>query len=189
MVVGGEHGRFPDLPLLDFAVAEQREDAALGAAVALLVNAHAERDARGNREPLAKRSGRDLDTGKLLGIGVALQTAVQLAQRKQFVFGNITKLGKRGVEHGRRMALRENEVIAFGMLRIGFGIVHHAAKIERGDDVRGGKRSARMTATGLFKHLDDVFAHVVRTRLDLVYGFLNHAKTSISRSRLLGHSP
>ena len=70
---------------------------------------------------------------------MTLQTAVQLAQRKQFVFGNITKLGKRGVEHGRRMALRENEVIAFGMLRIGFGIVHHAAKIERGDDVRGGK--------------------------------------------------
>ena len=29
MVVGGEHGRFPDLPLLDFAVAEQREDAAI----------------------------------------------------------------------------------------------------------------------------------------------------------------
>ena len=139
MVVGGEHGRFPDLPLLDFAVAEQREDAALGAAVALLVNAHAERDARGNREPLAKRSGRDLDTGKLLGIGVTLQTAVQLAQREQFVFGNIAELGERGVEHGRRMALRENEVIAFGMLRIGFGIVHHAAKIERGDDVRGGK--------------------------------------------------
>lgn len=35
---------------------------------------------------------------------MALQTAVQLAQREQLVVGDEAKLGKRGVEHRRGMA-------------------------------------------------------------------------------------
>ena len=105
---------------------------------------------------------------------MALQTAVQLAQREQLVVGDEAKLGKRGVEHRRGMALREDEVIALRVLRVILGVIHHAAEVERRNDIRGRKRPTRVTATGLFKHLDDVFAHVVRTRLDLFHRLLDH---------------
>ena len=74
LAMGGEHGRLPHLALLALAVAQQREHR-LGLAVEL----EARGGAGGDGEALAERSGGHLDAGDLVGIGMALQAAAQLA--------------------------------------------------------------------------------------------------------------
>ena len=112
----------------------RREDTALGATLVRRSMRIAKRHARGNRKALAERAGGDLDAGTVCGVGMALQAAVpSLRSVEQLVVGDVGQASrKRGVEHRRRMALREDEVIALRVLRVHPRIVvHHAAEVER----------------------------------------------------------
>ena len=111
-----------------------------------------------------------------------LQTAVQLAQRAQLLFGDIADFGQRGVQHGRGMALRQDETVALGALRVVLVIVHDAAEVEAGDDICRRERTAGMAASGLAEHLDDVGAHMPCGFFYFRTALGNHAGTFLMSS-------
>jgi hypothetical protein len=170
VVVRGEHRSLPHLALLQLAIAEQAEDG--GAAVGALardrgVEPQRERDPVGQREPLAERAGRDLHAGRLASIGMPLQHRAELAQRREPLDREVAGLGKRCVEHGRRVALRQHEAVALGPGRLGRIVPHHA-EVQGRDDLHGGQGAAGVTGARSPHHPDDVAAH--RT-CDLRYRF------------------
>src|SRR3990172_4209057 len=94
-VVRRRHRRLPALALIQLAVAEEAVDAVV-APVEPRRQALADRGGK----PLAERAARHLDAGDGPGLAVALQAAVQLAERKQLLEGEVAALGEEGVEHG-----------------------------------------------------------------------------------------
>lgn len=67
---------------------------------------------------------------------MALQARAELAQGAQLLAREITGLRERRVQRRRGMALRQHEAVA--RIRRGvFGVVlHHAAEVQRGEDIR-----------------------------------------------------
>ena len=168
LVEGAEHGGFPDLAFLDFAVAQHHIDAGR-AAVHPQREAHAQREG----EAVAERTGGGLEHGEEAHVRVALVDGAELAQGVQLVFGAVARFGQRGVEHRRGMALGKDEAVAVGPLGVG-RIVPHGIEIERSDDIGGGERAARMAGARGSRHLNDVPPHAPGDRLQFFDGLLRH---------------
>ncbi len=75
------------------------------------------------------------------------------------VAAEVARLGERGIEHRRGVALREHEAIAARPLGVGCVVAHDAAEEQHGDDVGCRERAAGVAAAGLGDHLDDVGPH------------------------------
>ena len=117
-LVAGKHRGLPVLALLHLAVAEEHEDAAGVPAVALGVEAQAERHAGAHRAPGRASPCRPPRPGSV-AVGVALQAAAHLAEREDLIVGDVAELHQKRVERGRRMTLGEHEAVALGVLGIG----------------------------------------------------------------------
>ncbi len=95
----GGHGRFPDLALLGFAVADQGEDARRARR-----EAQAHGHAGGHGQPLAQGAGGGLHPGGVQPVRVALQAGSGLAQAVEELRREKSALGQGGVEHRARRA-------------------------------------------------------------------------------------
>jgi len=74
LLVGGEHSSLPHLPLLDLTISEQAEHRAVVDDVfGVIATAQASRKTGGNREALPQGPGRNLDSRRLLAVGMPLQ--------------------------------------------------------------------------------------------------------------------
>ena len=146
-VEGSDVCRFPHRALRRFAVAEQH----VGAVVRLDAP-RVERDADAGTQPLPKRPGGDVDPGQPRR-RVPFEIGIDAPQREQILARDDAGLGPRGVEDRRGVALREDEPIVVGVVRIA-RVVPHLRKEERSHDL--GRRAAgrRMAAAGLGRRDD-----------------------------------
>ena len=161
LIVRGEHHRFPDLAFLDLAVAEERIYAH-----AVSKTLCAERHARRRGYALAERAGGHVHAGREIHIGMALQTAADMAERLELVHGEKAAVGEHRVERRSRMALGEHKAVALFPARI-LRIDIHVLEIEIGEHIGGGKASARMPGFCRVNALDDAEAHFAGGDLQL----------------------
>ena len=141
LVVAGEFGCFPDLSFGHFAVAEQDVNARVA-----LIHARADREARANGKSLAERAGGRVDAVNARR-GMAFELAREFAQRHHARNGKHSRFRERGVEHGRRVALREHEAVVVVRIRI-LGIELHGVEKYSGHELRGGHAGSRMARSG-----------------------------------------
>ena len=106
--------RLPGLALLTVAVGEQAEDVR---GVVEAVEAQRQRDPEAHREPLAQRTGRDLDPGGAVHVRVTLKLGADLAEPHQILEREVAVLGERRVLNRGRVALAEDEAVALGPAR------------------------------------------------------------------------
>ena len=66
------------------------------------------------RQAMAKRAGGHVDAGRLVHVRVALQHAVEAAQRVQVRALEVALLGQGGIPDGAGVALGEDEAVAIG---------------------------------------------------------------------------
>ena len=184
VLMGGPHGGLPNLALLALAVAEQAEHT-LRLARQLQAGGHA----GGDGQALAERTGGNLDARAQVAVGMALQARAQLAQRLELLAREIAGMRERCVQRGRRMALRQNEPVAVLPLRLLRIMIHHAAEIQRGEDVGARKRAAGMSASRLGDHAHDVDAHIACPLLKLGHclSFRRFDAFTINRERGFPH--
>ena len=182
--MGGPHGGLPNLALLALAVAEQAEHT-LRLARQLQAGGHA----GGDGQALAERTGGNLDARAQVAVGMALQARAQLTQRLELLAREIAGMRERCVQRGRRMALRQNEPVAVPPLRLLRIMIHHAAEIQRGEDVGARKRAAGMSASRLGDHAHDVDAHIACPLLKLGHclSFRRFDAFTINRERGFPH--
>ncbi len=148
------HGRFPDLALVQFAVAHK--------AVypdAQFADPSGHGDPVGKRQPLAQRSGASLKTRCHAGIGMALEHAAQLLQSGQVLHGNDAQLGQGCILCRDRVPLAHHETISTVPPGIGW-IITHFVEIQGGDQFHDGQRAAKMMGLVRPHHPDDVVAQL-----------------------------
>jgi hypothetical protein len=75
---------------------------------------------------------------------MSLEVGMELSECQQLFHREISSLCKNGIESRRRVALGEHEAVSLRIFGI-FRIHVHFLKIEIGQDIRAGKRSAGMT--------------------------------------------
>jgi hypothetical protein len=100
---------------------------------------------------------------------VTLQRAPQRAEFRQQFGAEEAPFGEQAVIEGGRVALREDEAVAFWPL----GVPGVAAKVvpeEGNTELYRGKRTTGVAALGLEDHLDDVRAHALRDIGKFGYG-------------------
>ena len=153
-VVGGAHGRFPDLAFLDFAVTHEDVNPAVAA-----VQAGRQGQAVGDGQALAQGAGGDLHARRAGGVGMALQDAAELAQGGELLPGEITQAGEHGIEGRGAVALGEDEAVPVGPAGIA-GPDAHLGEEQGHQDVGGRQRPAQVPGAGAMKHLNDVQAHL-----------------------------
>ena len=166
LVMGGQHGRFPVLALLQLPVPQQAEDAGQ-AAVQLGGQGHAVGDA----QSLAQRTGGDLHARGLHPAGVSLQVGAQLAQGQQVVHREVPGLGQSGVVRRSGVALGQHELVAV-LPRGVLGAVLHDLEEKGGYDIGVREGPARMTGLRREGHLDDVAPDQVRLGLQHLNGLV-----------------
>ena len=66
---------------------------------------------------------------------MALQARAQLAQGRKLFAREVACLCERCVESRRRMAFRQEEPVAAGLLRVCRVVLQHAAEVQRREDV------------------------------------------------------
>ena len=120
---------------------------------------------------------------------MALQARTQLAQRLELLAREVAGMRERRVQRGRRMALRQDEPVAILPLRLLRIMFHHAAEIQRGEDVGARKRAAGMSASRLGDHAHDVDAHIACPLLKLGHclSFRRFDAFTINRERGFPH--
>src|SRR2546428_751310 len=121
----------------------------------LVVHPRRERQPDGERQPLPFGPRGILDAGGRAEFRMALEAAVDLAERHEFVDGEEAALREGRIPDGARVAFAQYEPVAvrpLGFLRIDA----EDLEVQRGDDVARGHRAARMAALGVVRHPDDV---------------------------------
>ncbi len=154
VAVGREHV----CRMIDEIAAEQRGEVALG-------DGHAD----GVGQPLAERSGRGLDAGRVTVFGMAgreraeLAEALDLGDRHRLVAGEI----EQRVDQHRAMAGRQHEAVAVGPGRIG-RVEFEVAREQHGRDVGRAHRQAGMAGLrlldGVHRQRADGVRHAVVVR-------------------------
>ena len=150
-VLGGRGRGFPVLSFVELAVAGQ--DVGV---IVFLVDPGGQGVADADREPLAERAGRGLDSGQPLHVRVPFERAAQLAQRHDLVVREVAGLRERRVEDRRGVPLGEDEAVAVGPVGVLGVVPQKATEIEGRHDLDGRQRTAGMTRARLGRHLQDV---------------------------------
>src|SRR5581483_3577875 len=151
LVIRAEHGRFPDLSFLTFAVA-QHHVSARRAVVEAGGAAHPESE----RETLAEGTGGCLERWDKTHIRMSLIDGSELAQGFELILGSVARLGEHRVEDRARVTLRQDKAVALGPLGVGGVVPHDAAEEQRHQDFDGGERSPRVAGFGGSGHFDNV---------------------------------
>ena len=86
---------------------------------------------------------------------MALQMAVELAQRPEVLPREIPLVRQNGIQRGAGMALTEHEAVPFFPARVG-GVHLHYIIIERHQHLHARQRAARMAGFCEIRHLHDV---------------------------------
>ena len=116
-------------------------------AEAVAQEALGDRHADGVGEALAERAGRDLDPGRVAGLGVARRARPERAERLEVVeLEPVAAQVQHRVLEDRGMAVGEHEAVAVGPLRVGGVVAHHAAVEHVGE---GGERHRRALVAAL----------------------------------------
>ena len=121
-----------------------------------MIHARREREADREREPLALRARRVLDAGRGPQLRMALEAAVQLAERQQLVDGEESAFRQGRVPDRAGVALAEDESVPIGPGRI-LRIDAEDVEVESRDNVRRRHGAAGMATLGVVRHPDDVF--------------------------------
>jgi hypothetical protein len=165
--MAGFHGGFPDLAFLLLAVAHDAEDP-----VILLVQLSGERDADGDAQALAERSGGDFHARQFEPVRVSLIGRVELAEERDVFFRAEAGEGQAKIETRRLVAGGPDDAIAVGPIGI-LGIVIGHAQVERGGDVHDGERATSVPGSCGAKGNQVVAAHQV----GLLLQFVNRVRT------------
>ncbi len=139
VLLAGEHHGFPDRPLLELAIAAHH------VAVEPRRHASGNREALRDRQALAHRPGRDLDSGEDRP-GMAVQDAAVRPRVRQHRTVEVAELGVDRRERGDRVPLAEHEQILSAPRRIGDVDVDEPAVEQRDERDRRRKRAARVQA-------------------------------------------
>ena len=161
------HRSFPDLAFLLLAVSHDAEDV-----VIFLVQPGGERDANGDAQALAERSGGDFDAGQLEPVRMPLKRRIQLAQERDVFLRAEAGEGEAEIEARRLVSRRPDDAVAVGPVGI-LGIVIGDAKVERGGDVHDGERAAGVSGGGGAQGGQVVAAH----QIGLLFQFVNAVGT------------
>src|SRR5436190_2429805 len=156
LVLAGRHRGLPHLPRLRLAVAEQAEDAP-----PVAVQAARERHAERERKPLAEGAGGGLDPGERHAVGVTLEAAPELAERRELGDRELAGLGQRRVHDRHPVALGDDEAVALGPGGITLAAAERVEE-EDGHDLGGRERAARVPRAGGGDHTDHVLAEPPR---------------------------
>ena len=157
MLVSGEHGRLPDLALLQLSVAEQGVGAVRAA-----VNFGRQRHAAGRRDALAERAGAHIDAGQILHGRMPLQPGAKMAEGLQLFHREIPAICHRRIERRAGVSLGEHEPVPVRILRI-LRVDMHFLKEQERVDVRRGQRSARMPGFCIIHSVDDALSDLIRS--------------------------
>ena len=171
--VSRHHG-FPDLALIQLAVADDDKDAVI-LAVALACQRHA--DAAG--KPLPERAGRNIDAGALFHIGMPLKDRAFLTQGMKLLLRKISEQPERRILNRAGMAFGEDVAVTvrpLGILRINI----HFAVIKGRGDLRSRKRAAGMPRLCLIDHRQRGFAKLLCMFPELLHTDIFHDFTSYS---------
>src|SRR3990172_2218175 len=163
-VVAGGHRRLPGLAFFAVAVAEHAVHA-----VVAPVQPPGQRLADSEGETHPQRPGGHLDAGRVLHHGVPLQAAAQLAERQQFVRGEVAGFGHGAVDEWCGVTLADDEPVAVRPLGVA-GIVPHQAEVEGGQDLNGRERAGGVAGLRLQRHADDVTPDASGDGLELLGG-------------------
>ena len=164
VMVAGEHGRLPDLPLLDLAIAEKGVDAPRPAE-----RLGGEGHAHGGGHALAEAAGGHVDARGVVHVGVPLKTGPDVAQGRELLLGEEAPLGENRVEAGRAVALGEDEAVT--PIPRGVGRVDvHLLEVQVGHDVGCGERAAGMSGLRGVRARDDALAHLGGSPSELLVG-------------------
>ena len=103
--MAGEFRRFPDLSFGHFSIAEQDVNARIA-----LIHARPDCESRANGKSLAQRAGGRVDTVNARR-GMAFEFTREFAQRHHARNGKHARFRKRGIEHRRSVAFRQDEAV------------------------------------------------------------------------------
>ena len=159
------HGGFPDLALIELAVAGHDVDA-----IVEPIEPRRQRVAQADRQALAQRACRCLYPGEPAHVRMAFQGAPDLAQGCEHIGGEVTGFGEHGVEQRGAVTFAQDEPIALGPARLLRVVAHDAAEVQRHGDLDAGQRAGRMSGAGLGGARDDVPANRLRFGLQLRKG-------------------
>ena len=161
-VVGGKHHGLPVGALLHLAVAQHAIDAALvGRRGLAVIDLQAQSDAGRDREALAKRPRADLEALERVAVGVALQLAAEVAKRRDVLVGDPAQLVEDGVEHGRGVALGQEESVVGVVGLVGRVVGHGSGEPQHAHDIGRGERAAGVARLGGKDLPDNVLAQLV----------------------------
>ncbi|ODT76887.1 MAG: hypothetical protein ABS76_29390 [Pelagibacterium sp. SCN 64-44] len=132
-MAGSVERRFPDLPFLHLAVAEQHEDVEI---LALDARAMGHADAIG--KGMADGAGAEIDAGHLAHVGVVAQGAAEARIIVQPFGREKIEIGEDREQPHRRMALAHQEAVAIRPIGLAASDIHDIV-IERGEDFGAGE--------------------------------------------------
>src|SRR5208282_1603125 len=130
------------LAFLLLAVSHDAEDV-----VIFLVQPGSKRDADGDAQALAERSGRYFNARQLEPVRMSLIRRIKFAEEGNVFFRAETGKGQPKVKAGRLVARRPDDAIAVGPVGI-LRIVIGDAKVERRGDVHDRERAAGVSGRG-----------------------------------------
>ena len=170
LVVCGGHGRLPDEAFLKLAVAADGIDLYILAGE-LCTDSHAD----GDGDALTERAGRRIYAGALLGVGMPLKDAVQLAEVLQLLTGKEALVRKHRIQRRSRVSLGEDESVPVFPVRV-FRIDAHFVIVQARKDLNDRQRAARMTGCGVSRHIYNVPADL--SAFDFKF-FVSHTAVSL----------
>lgn len=128
-VMRGEENGFPRGPFVAFAVTEDYENAMSG-----VVLPGGVRHASAHGKPMAQRTGGEFHSRDALVGDVSAEDGTVLIMGVEARHVEESSLGQRSVDPGTRMALAEDEAVAFGCAGVG-GINPHYAPIQHAENI------------------------------------------------------
>ena len=166
-MVAGKHGRLPHLALLALTVAQQRVDT-----VAVAPVLSGKRHSNCSRDALTERSGGHIDARGVVHVGMALQSAANMAERLELFDGKIAAICQHRIQARRRVTLGEHKAIAIGLVRVG-RIDIHFLKVQIRHDVGSTERSTRMSRLGRVNRSHDTLPDLIGDLRQLLVGHTN----------------
>ena len=143
-----DHHALPDHPLLGLAVAEH--DERMDAETA---HPRPEGDPESHGEALAERTRRRLETWQAGHIGMTLQPTVARIECRELLDREVPAQCQHHVEPDRRVALRQDESVTLGPVRLIWTDPQHA-EVEGDQQVHGRQRAADVSRAAVRHRVD-----------------------------------
>lgn len=134
------------------------------------------RHAQAGRNPQSECARGRLHAGRFRGIGMALKVRSGTAKGVEIACREVTAIGQHSVEHGRAVALGQDEAVALRPLGI-VRVVPHQVIVEGHDHVGGPEAAAHVPRVSPMNHRENAAADLQRLALQCPDGcFARHAQ-------------